>query len=159
MAISLDKTEFQTPLDVCNLMASYLPSDAGTILEPTPGLGNLVSVLRNKGQVTYPENFSNIPIKSRFDWIVANPPFTPMKEGYRILYQCMEMSNNLVFLMPWLTLINGAKRSHDLVSFGLRSVTHLPRNVFEGARVQCCIIELRKHFRGDTILRFHERTR
>jgi hypothetical protein len=79
-----------------------------------------------------------------------NPPFTPMKLGYKILYRCMELSNNIVALMPWLTIINGQKRTEDIMNFGLKSITHLPRKTFNGARVQTCILELHKGYQGVT---------
>jgi hypothetical protein len=34
--------DFQTPDYICEYMASFLPDNAGRILEPTPGEGNLV---------------------------------------------------------------------------------------------------------------------
>lgn len=36
---------FQTPTDVCDYMAKMVPQTANTILEPTPGLGNLVRAI------------------------------------------------------------------------------------------------------------------
>lgn len=42
---------FQTPLDVCDYMASFLPDNAGNILEPTAGEGNLVRACSTKGTV------------------------------------------------------------------------------------------------------------
>lgn len=82
-----------------------------------------------------------------------NPPFTPMKTGYEILYRCMEMSNNIIALMPWLTLINSEKRTAKIFEYGLISVTHLPRNVFPGSRVQTCILQMQKFYNKET--RFH----
>jgi len=140
---------FQTPIDVCDYMSSYLPSKAGRILEPTPGKGNLVTSLSKYGEVICPENFFELECSS-FDYIVMNPPFSPMKLGYDILYKCMEMSENIIALMPYLTLINSDKRTTDLMRFGLKSITHLPRNTFKGSRVQTCIIELVKGYRGET---------
>lgn len=141
--------DFQTPENVCNYMASFLPQKAGFILEPTPGMGNLVKVCSRCGIVTAPEDFFKME-KTRFDWIVMNPPFTPMAVGYKILYECMEMSDNIIALMPWLTLINGAKRTKDIMDFGLVSITHLPRKIFDGNRVQTCILEMRKGYKGKT---------
>ena len=86
-----------------------------------------------------------------------NPPFTPMQLGYDILYEVMNLSDNIVALMPWLTLINSEKRTKLLMEFGMKSVTHLPRSIFKGARVQTCIINLKKGFRGDTIFRNYTR--
>lgn len=140
-------THFQTPANICAYMSSLLPESAGTILEPTPGAGNLVNALDKKGEVFAPENFFEMKPR-RFDWIVMNPPFTPMKTGYKILYSCMDMSDNIVALMPWLTIINGQKRTADIMRFGLKSITHLPRNAFPGAKVQTCILHMNKGYAG-----------
>ena len=147
----MNSVDFQTPPEVCRYMASFLPDSAGSILEPTPGAGNLVSAIQHKGDITTPGDFFLMPFQ-RFDWIVMNPPFTPMATGYRILNDCMGMSDNIIALMPWLTLINGEKRTRQLINFGLKSVTHLPRSIFKGSRVQCCVMELRKGYRGKTEL-------
>lgn len=141
--------QFQTPVDVCKYMASFLPDNAGVILEPTKGLGYLVDAINKKGTVIAPDDFFAME-KMKFDWIVMNPPFTPMAQGYKILYDCMEMSDNIIALMPWLTLINGQKRTSDIMNFGLVSITHLPRSIFKGARVQTCILEMKRHYKGNT---------
>ena len=143
--------DFQTPPDVCNYMTSFLPYDAGIILEPTAGIGNLVKSCSLKGIVIAPVDFFKME-KRNFDWVVMNPPFTPMSVGYKIFYDCMGMSNNIIALMPWLILINGEKRTRDIFSFGLVSVTHLPRTIFKGSRVQTCILELKKNYCGITKL-------
>lgn len=122
----------------------------GDILEPTKGIGNLVKALKHKGNVIAPDGDFFEMKERRFDWIVMNPPFTPMKTGYKILYKCMGMSDNIVALMPWLTLINGEKRTRDIINFGLVSITHLPRTTFKGSRVQTCILHMKKGYTGNT---------
>ena len=47
---------FQTPVNICKYMASFLPKNAGLILEPTPGKGNLVNALKEYGNVVFPTN-------------------------------------------------------------------------------------------------------
>jgi type I restriction-modification system DNA methylase subunit len=143
----MNEVEFQTPENVCRYMSSFLPDNAGTILEPTSGLGNLVNELKHKGNVIAPKEFFAIK-KQRFDWVVMNPPFTPMALGYKILFECMEMSDNIIALMPWLTIINSQKRTNDIIKFGLVSITHLPRSIFKGARVQTCILQMSKGYNG-----------
>lgn len=147
-----DIQQFQTPALICNYMASFLPDNAGLILEPTPGKGNLVEALKDKGEVIAPVDFFELNKNEYgwFDWIVMNPPFTPMKQGYDILYECMGLSDNIIALMPWLALINSTKRSKAYFEFGLKTITHLPRNIFKGSRVQTMIMELRKGYRGET---------
>jgi type I restriction-modification system DNA methylase subunit len=93
-------------------------------------------------------------VSGRFDAVVMNPPFTPMERGYRILYAVMEMSNVVIALMPWLTLINSKRRTKDIETFGLKEVIHLPRDVFPGSRVQTCILNMQKGYTGKTSLHF-----
>jgi hypothetical protein len=134
-------------------MVSLLPRGINTVLEPTPGEGNLVKALKGY-QITTPKTFWDIG--GVYDAVVMNPPFTPMKIGYDILYRCMEMTNLIIALMPWLTLINSAKRTDDIVTWGLTEVHHLPRYVFPGSRVQTCILKMEKYYRGQTSLFFDD---
>ena len=146
---------FQTPDWCCEYMASFLPDDCPSILEPTPGKGNLVKALKKKGHVvdTGRDDFFDIPDWFSVDWIVMNPPFTPMKVGYKILDKCMKMSDNIIALMPWLTIINSEKRTKKIMDFGLKSIVHLPRKTFPGSRVQTCILELSKRWDEPTIFK------
>lgn len=147
--------DFQTRPDICQYMVSLIPSGVVSVLEPTPGEGNLVAALRSNPSfsVTAPEDFWSV--QGRFDAIVMNPPFTPMQQGYKILFRCMEMSSEVIALMPWLIIINSERRTKRLLEFGLMSVTHLPRNAFPGARVQTCILKLSEGYQGDVVFRFY----
>lgn len=151
--------DFQTPSDVCDYMASFVRGDNLRILEPTPGEGNLVKSLSLRGEVTAPLDFFTLPPNLVYDYVVMNPPFSPMKLGYAVLFDCMNRSDNIIALMPWLTLINGERRAAILVDFGLKSVTHLPRTVFKGSRVQTCILELQRGYCGETVLRMYKRVK
>lgn len=71
----LRKSEFQTPPELCKYMASLVPDGTRTVLEPTPGEGNLVNELSKRFQVTAPEDFFKLE-KSVFDCVVTNPPFS-----------------------------------------------------------------------------------
>jgi hypothetical protein len=144
-------SDFQTPEWLCEFMIHLLPTGIVSVLEPTPGRGNLVRALAGY-QVTAPGEFWTV--SGRFDAAVMNPPFTPMAQGYRILYAVMEMSDVVIALMPWLTLINSKHRTKDIETFGLKEVVHLPRDVFPGSRVQTCILNMRKGYAGKTSLRF-----
>jgi hypothetical protein len=144
--------QFQTLPVVANYMASLINDKAGTILEPTPGLGNLVRAAAHKGTVIAPNAFEDIPEGSRFDWAIMNPPFTPMKEGYRFLSEVMKMTDNIIALLPWFILINSEKRMKAISEFGLVSVTHLPRKTFAGCRIQCCVLKMKKGYVGKTEL-------
>lgn len=143
-------TNYQTPPIVAKYMASLIPDNCGTILEPTPGLGNLVKAASKKGFVIAPERFESIPISSRFDYAIMNPPFTPMSEGFRYLTSVMDMTDKIVALLPWFIIINSEKRFQFLMNWGLISVTNLPRKTFTGSRIQTCIMHLEKGYNGIT---------
>jgi hypothetical protein len=142
--------DFQTPQWICERMVQMIPSHAVTVLEPTPGEGNLVRALAGY-KVTAPDDF--FTTTGRYDAVVMNPPFSPMRQGYEILYAVMEMSDTIIALMPWLTIINSEHRTRDIFSYGLKQISHLPRTAFKGARVQTCILEMSKGWIGDTIFR------
>lgn len=44
-----DHTDFQTPPEVCKYMVSLIPEGVISVLEPTPGVGNIVSELNRGG--------------------------------------------------------------------------------------------------------------
>ena len=141
---------FQTPENICKYMVSLLPEGIKTVLEPTPGDGNIVKVL-NGYAVTAPIDF--FTVVGNWDAVVMNPPFTPMDMGYKILFRCMDMSPVVIALMPWLTLINSERRTNKIMEHGLKSVTHLPRSTFKGSRVQTCILEIVNGWEQDCIFR------
>lgn len=142
---------FQTAPWVARYMAGMIPRGASSVLEPTPGEGNIVRELSSY-RVTAPREFWEV--SGRFDSVVMNPPFTPMSTGYKILFACMGLSDSIIALMPWLTIINSEGRTSRIIEFGLRSVTHLPRSAFPGSRVQTCILELEKGYSGEKAIRF-----
>ena len=130
-------------------MVGLLPPHVETALEPTPGKGNLVRALTARGiVVTAPEDFRVLE-DGEWDAVVMNPPFSPPLIGYEILFRCMEMTDIVVALMPWLVIINSEKRTKAIFEWGLKSVTHLPRNTFPGCRAQCCILEMVRGYSGD----------
>jgi len=146
--------DFQTPNWCCLKMAELVPPDCKQVLEPTPGEGNLVRALKPKFEVVAPKQFWEVDPVSFYDCVVMNPPFTPMSEGYKIFYRCMNMADHVIALMPWLVLINSERRTEDIVQFGLKKVIHLPRRTFPGSRVQCCILCMDRGFRGSTEIEF-----
>ena len=66
-------TNFQTPPSVCDYMAGLVPEHAKTILEPTPGIGNLVRALESKSkyQVMTADDFFLFDTNQKFDCIVS----------------------------------------------------------------------------------------
>jgi hypothetical protein len=164
------RSDFQTPPEICKYMASLIPTGTVTVLEPTPGDGNIVSCL-NGYQVTAPEDFFLLKNK-RFDAIIMNPPFSSkyanmenapaninkhgMRLGYHILTSCMQMSDIIIALMPWFTLSDSDVRLRFLKSYGMKSLTALPRKTFEYARIQTVVIELQKGYKGETTFKVYD---
>ena len=169
------KNQFQTPNSVAEYMVSMIPENSIKVLEPTPGLGNIVGALEAGGyQVTAPEDYFDLNSSWWFDSIVMNPPFSSkyayldnaplefienakgMKCGYRFLFECMEKSNSIIALMPWYTISDSDDRMRKIYEFGLKSITVLPRKTFQYARIQTCILELKRYFEGPTEFKIYE---
>jgi type I restriction-modification system DNA methylase subunit len=146
-------------------MVSLIPNGVKTVLEPTAGAGNIVSLLTNY-DVTTPKDFFQFD-KRRFDCIVTNPPFSSkyafgvppelnrqgMRLGYYILTQCMQMSDIVIALMPWFTISDSDVRLRAFKRFGLKSVTALPRKTFQYARIQTVVLELVKGYQDEAAFR------
>ena len=101
-----------------------------------------------------PENF--FEFHKQVDVIVGNPPFSPMNIGYDILERCFELSDNIIMLMPWLSLINSEKRTQMYRERGLKKVIHLPRKAFKGSRVQTCVMVFEQGYPGKIELSIEE---
>lgn len=161
---------FQTPPAVCEYMVDMIPGWCKTVLEPTPGKGNIVSVLkdRQKFNIITPDDYF-LWQPERVDCVVMNPPFSGksaylvnapkgmnlkgMAVGYKILDDCMLISDNVIAVMPWFTISDSDVRLKALKNFGMKSITALPRKTFQYARIQTCVIELEKGFKGETVFR------
>lgn len=159
------KNDYQTPIDVCQYMVSLIPKGVRTVLEPTPGNGNIVSQL-DRYEVTAPQDFFLLSPHQRFDCVVMNPPFSVdslildnaptgvdfkgMKSGYWILEQCMQRSDNVIALMPWFTISDSDGRVNMLKEWGWVSITQLPRRTFGYTRIQTLILQLKRGYKGDT---------
>lgn len=151
-------------------MVSLIPPSSKNVFEPTPGVGNIVHVLKkNDFNVIAADDFFLHDTKLKYDCIVMNPPFSSksaylenapisaetkgMKLGYYILKECMKMSDSIIALMPWYTISDSDIRMKFLKDFGIKSLTSLPRKTFEYARIQTVIIEMEKGYKGDTIFK------
>jgi len=152
--------DFQTPEWVCDIMVSLIDGDPKAILEPTPGQGNMVKSIRkrfHKPHICSPAcDFLIFSTHIPFDYVIANPPFTPMRLGYQMLEHMFDFSTEVITIMPWLTIINSEKRSKWLVDRGLQKIIHLPRRAFKGSRVQTCILKFTKDYEGDIIFKLWE---
>jgi phospholipid N-methyltransferase len=160
-----DYDKYQTPDYVCRYMASLIPDKAVSVLEPTPGKGNLVRAISEKGfTVTAPTDYFKLPKQLHFDAVAMNPPFSSksaftdnappefinsgMRFGYEILKNCLEISDNVIALMPWFTISDSDVRLRHLHDYGLISVTLLPRKTFQYARIQTCVFQLQRGYIG-----------
>lgn len=144
---------YQSPQWCCEIMANLVPSGVRKILEPTPGEGRLVQTLRQRGyEVMSPERFEDLDPWLRVDATVMNPPFKKSIE-HKYLTAAMAMSDIVIALMPWFTLINSDSRTAELVRWGLKTVIHLPRSTFRHIRVQPCILHLERGHSGNIGLR------
>jgi hypothetical protein len=153
-------TDFQTPPPICKYMVSLIPAGVRTVLEPTPGIGNILFHL-SEYDVTAPDDFFLME-KQRFDCVVTNPPYSRQytyglpehldKKGYQVGYhivkECMEMSDNIIAMLPWFIITNSEKRMKEIKAWGLRSVTVIPRRWFPGSRTSNCILDLTKGYSG-----------
>lgn len=168
------KDQFQTPPEVATYMASLIPPSSFHILEPTPGQGNLSRATGNLGISTgksflidSPGNFFKLKGTVKYDAVIMNPPFSEkhafgvpadldlkgMRMGYYMLKRCMGWSDNVIALMPWFTLLDSDVRTRELKEYGLISVTSLPRKTFGYSRIQTCVLQLQKGYKGETLLK------
>lgn len=171
MTPEIYKDEFQTPPEVAKYMVSLIPVAAKTILEPTPGNGQIVRELAGY-LVTAPSDFFMLDKAAKFDAVVMNPPFSRkytnmdnapidytqkgMKVGYQILKDCLQKSNHIIALLPWFTLLDSDVRFRQIKDFGLKSITSLPRKTFKYARIQTAVYELERGYLGDTTLKLFD---
>jgi len=162
--------QFQTPADVADYMVKMLPVNAVSILEPTPGEGNILKALswHNYNNVTAPKDYFLLDPDIIFEAVILNPPFSDksanlenapeelklklkgMKTGYYFLFEAMRRADSVIALMCWFAISDSDVRLRALKAFGLKSVTYLPRKTFNYARVQTVIIELKKGYTGPT---------
>jgi tRNA1(Val) A37 N6-methylase TrmN6 len=152
-------------------MVGMIPKHCKTVFEPTPGLGNIVDVLRSKNrfEIETPTDFFLADKSKNYDVIIMNPPFSShttfldnapkdidlrgLKVGYHILSECMKMSDYVIALMPWFTIADSDVRLKNFKSFGIKSITPLPRKTFQYARIQTVVIELVKGYKKETIFK------
>lgn len=114
--------------------------------------------------VTAPLDYWELDKGKRFDAIVGNLPFSSktffncppefagkgMIVAYEQLKVLMNMSENIILLMPWFTISDSDVRLRMLKQWGLVSVTALPRKTFQYARIQTCVLQLDHGYAGPT---------
>lgn len=136
---------FQTPDVVCDLMVSMIEGNPNVILEPTPGQGNLVRAIKKRfpnAKILAPKDIFSFNPDCDIDWIISNPPFSPMIRGFEFLQMFKQWTNNIIILLPWNLLINSRIRTKWFYDNGVCEIHHLPRSVFKGSRVQTCIVKM-----------------
>lgn len=164
----MNAQDFQTPLPVAKYMQSLIPIGTKTLLEPTPGIGNLIYGLNGKYEITAAIDFFRLE-REKYDCVIMNPPFTSneaildraprevkkltgSKIGTWFLYEMLTWSDNVIALMPWYTVINSEKRTQKLIDFGLISIANLSRRWFN-TRVQPCVLQLKKGWNKQTVFK------
>jgi len=176
--------DFQTPPDVCIYMKSLLNElligTNNIVLEPTKGDGNLVNFAiignnRIKKHFAPDDYFKVNQYYLRgaiFDGIIANPPFSDksaildnatdewkelkgMQVGYKFLEEFMQLTANIVIVMPMWTITDSDVRFRKIRDFGLVSVTPLPRKTFNYARVQTMVLQMQHNYKGKTQFHTH----
>ncbi len=164
---------FQTPGDVIKYMIKMIPLGTKIILEPAPGEGNIVKQLDiGKYEMIHAPADFFLWEKRRVDCIIMNPPFSSkyanlenaknvnkikgMRLGYFFLTECMELSDEVIALMPSFTISDSDVRARYLYSWGLKSYTVLPRKTFQYTRIQTVILQLSKGFKGKTIFKLYD---
>lgn len=169
------KNSFQTPAFVGRYMVSLIPPGVKTILEPTPGKGQIVELLTDdirNFKVTAPDDYFLLDKSKKFDCVIMNPPFSSkyanfknaaeqyqkggMSVGYQILHDCLELSDSIIALMPWFVMLDSDVRMRHLKKFGIKSLTTLPRKTFDYARIQTVVIELKKNWKKPTVFKVYD---
>lgn len=172
---------FQTPKSVVKYMIEMMEKHHDnypiSVLEPTPGHGNIVEALwesENVISVYAPKDYfldRDDILSKKFDCVIMNPPFSKkscildnapefwkeakgMTAGYNFIYDALEVSDHVIALMPWFTIADSDVRMRKFLDFGLISVTLLPRKTFDYARIQTCILHLKKGFNGNTEFKY-----
>lgn len=139
----------QTPEWLCKEMASRVPGWVETILEPTPGDGNLTrALLPGNYSLTLPRDIFSY--RGSWDCVVMNPPFSPGKLCNEILEKVMSATDYIITVLLWTNLTASDKRFKRIQEFGLKRVTHLPRRTF-GNSTQCCLLEMQRGFGKECI--------
>ena len=157
--------DFQTPTNVSKYMVKLIPEWVKTVCEPTPGIGNIVKELKlNNYEVTAPDDWWLLDKKIKFDAIIGNLPFSSttffncpseyegkgMVVAYEQMKVIMQMTDNIILLMPWFTISDSDVRLRMLKRWGLISVTALPRKTFQYARIQTVVLQMQKGYHGPT---------
>jgi len=160
---------FQTPPVVADRMMVIAAEDAVSqaplsVLEPCSGLGSLVVAARHAfpkarvdsfeldadycreqqrlvGDVVQADFFQLPTPAEKYDLVVANPPHSPMLQGYEMMDRLATFSDRIVVIMPWLWLINSQAR-HETWRPHIRRAVQLPRSTFPGARIQTAIFDV-----------------
>lgn len=94
----------QTPIDLAIQIIDYYKDNIKTnetILEPCAGDNHIYNYLptpKYRMELKDGLNFlSSINLKSHYDWIITNPPWSKFKE---FLIQSFNIADNVVFLIP-----------------------------------------------------------
>jgi len=148
-------------------MVNMIEFEPELVLEPSIGEGNLIKALWDKypntkvvaydiedcpikdNRLTFiKQDFLQANIKFKPDFILSNPPFTPMTLSYKFFDKCQQIQNRGIYILPYLFLINSTSRPREYSQkLFIKNIVNLPRNVFKNSRIQSCILDV---YRGKT---------
>lgn len=121
-------TPYHIVKDVLDWCLPFTKSDA-SILEPFMGQGAFFDQLseRHSGKLDACEidiGLDFFEYSKKCDWIITNPPYSTFSQS---LSKCMEVSQNVVLLIPINKLVSSMPRLIDVknAGFGIREVYYL----------------------------------
>ena len=91
---------------------------SGKILDPCKGSGAFYNNFPTNCQKDYceiDENKDFFKYNEKVDWIISNPPYSIFED---FLKHSMELTNNIVYLIPVNKIVSSARRIADLYKFG-----------------------------------------
>lgn len=168
--------QFQTPEYVAEYMVSLIDFEPKLVLEPSMGLGNLVTALWKRfpdckviaydieqtplvdDRLTFIKgDFLEAEINIVPDLILSNPPFTPMTVGYNFFEKCVNIQKRGIYLLPYLFIMNSTSRPKKYSQeLNLKNLINLPRNIFKNARVQSCLLDIHEGTTDMTVFKWYE---
>jgi len=120
----------------------------GKMLEPCKGEGSFLKYMPNADWCEIQEGVDFFDYNRKVDWIITNPPYSILR---KFLQKSMEVSNNVVFLIPWNHICLTARlRDIREAGFGIKEVilTPYPDN-FPKMGFAMSVVHLQKGYSGN----------
>jgi len=120
----------------------------GKMLEPCKGSGNFLKYMKDSDWCEITEGKDFFEYNKDVDWIITNPPYSILR---KFLQKSMQISNNIVFLIPWNHICLTARlRDIREAGFGIKEIilTSYPDN-FPKMGFAMSIVHLKKGYKGN----------